>query len=737
MITQGVFASSIGSMFLGENPEYANYIKKASIFGSNDVLIISFEEPALFEPKVMDTVQAITKKISKIKYVRSVRSALDVQRIIGTEDTISVISYADAAKENPEKAESIYLELKEDSLAKGLFVSNDGRYTNVIVEIDTEKDMPAEKVPVLIEEIITSFKGGGYDENQLHLVGLPINVSAFIYQTQFNISTLFPLVCIALLIVPWILFRRLWPVALTMTVATIAVIWTLGFSILLDRNISILASMVPAVILIISFSDVVHLCSAYLLELGSNKSKKEAIYSSGTDVGKACLLTSVTTFLGFLALSFVPAPIFRHLGVTLGFGVAMALLLAITLSPIFFHILPKPKPLRVGTTGRVQDFLDWFLTWIAKTASSHPWTIILVFSIIIIFSVVGVLGLKIETDFSKRLGPDHQVRIDEDFFVKNFAGSNAVDIFINTNRAGGILDPEVFLKMVAFQDALEQMPEVTKAYSLVDIIETMHKEMNADDAKTERVPDSKNALAQYMLTLESSGEEELERLVSFNRDMARVTVQLNDDAVVHTYLTGNKAEKIGNEIFGNSAQASVTGLMYLIGQWVDDIVRGQRRGLIFALISIAIMMIIGLRSISVGLWSMIPNVFPLLVLGGYLGIFWDQVDSDIMAIAMIAIGIGVDDTIHFLMRLRIESNRNDDVDLAIKNTFHFSGRGIVMTTVILVTGFAPFAIADYLSIHIMGTLLPLILVTALLGDLFLAPALVKVGAIRFKKNSNI
>jgi predicted RND superfamily exporter protein len=144
------------------------------------------------------------------------------------------------------------------------------------------------------------------------------------------------------------------------------------------------------------------------------------------------------------------------------------------------------------------------------------------------------------------------------------------------------------------------------------------------------------------------------------------------------------------------------------------------------------MMCIGLRSLRVGLWSMIPNLLPLFALGGYLGLFWDYVDSDVLAVSVIAIGIGVDDTIHFLMRLRLESRRQPDTAAAIEQTFRYSGRGIVITTVVLVLGFSVFATSDYLSMYMLGTLLPLTLVVALVADLFLVPALVALGAIRFR-----
>ena len=129
---------------------------------------------------------------------------------------------------------------------------------------------------------------------------------------------------------------------------------------------------------------------------------------------------------------------------------------------------------------------------------------------------------------------------------------------------------------------------------------------------------------------------------------------------------------------------------------------------------------------------MLPNILPLLLLGGYLGWFWDYVDPDVFMVAIIAIGISVDDTIHFLFRFRFERERTKEISIALDRTFHFSGRAIIITSVILVAGFAPFAMADYFLVKNLGTLLPATLVAAMVTDILLIPAMIKLGAFQFR-----
>ncbi len=263
----------------------------------------------------------------------------------------------------------------------------------------------------------------------------------------------------------------------------------------------------------------------------------------------------------------------------------------------------------------------------------------------------------------------------------------------------------------------------------------IHQELTMDMEDAGALPTTRQAIAQYLLLFEMAGGRDLDRLVDFERRKMRITLRLNDEGFRATTSVAKEALALAEQMLGESARAEPSGLTFLLGDWLDEILAGQRNGLLLSLLTITVMMMLALRSFRAGLWSMLPNVFPLLVLGGYLGGVYDYVDSDTIMLGIIAIGIGVDDTVHFLVRYRIEETRSTDTTAAIQRTFDFAGRAIVMTTVILVAGFSPFALSDYYTTRMMGTLLPLCLVVALLADLLLVPALVELRLIRFRKNA--
>ena len=724
-------SSTPGEIFFPNNPKYERYQERMAVYGGDNLAVIGLEGENLVSRDNLEKLRRISDGIEENEFVNRVDSLLTAQHIRGLGDELLISDYADLFMDEPERREELLADLTSDPLTRDWLITGDARNLIVVVELSAG-DRAMEASRTVMEDIFNRFRQEGFNPELLHRGGLAGIMGGMMNEAIKSLNQLLPITAFVLFMAVWLMFRRFWPVILTLIITGMAVIWTMGLAVFLYGHINILTTMVPSLVLITCFADVVHLCSAYLLEISLGRSREEAILSVGGEVGAACGYTSITTFFGFVSMALVPVPIFKQLGLLMGFGVSAGLFMALTLVPVFLSFIPKPKPWRTGSTSRIQGALDRVLEWTSGFTARHPKKIIASFTVLFCACTVGAFYVHFEARFTERFSEDHPIQTSMDYFNESFPGINPLDIYLDVDLNEGFLDPELFSEIADFEAWAESLPKVSQVVSVADLVRKMYKEINPEMAAESPLPRTREGLAQLLLLFEMSGGEDLERFINYEHSTMHLNARLHDMGVIETRRIAEQIIGEAQRRFGNKVKAEAMSMASLTGEWVDNIIRGQRNGLLVALLTVAIMMIIAMRSFGIGLISMLPNTLPLLTLLGYTGLFWDILDTDALGVLMVAIGIGVDDTIHFLMRLKFEFSRTPDVKRAVNRTLHYSGRAIIMTTVILVGGFAPFFLSDYFSVHIFGSLLPACLIVALLADLFWVPALVHTGMIRFK-----
>lgn len=727
-VSRGVLSTALANLFFADNPKYDQHLVLAQRFANDEIVAVAFDEPALATPAVFARLRRVTERLERLSWVRRVQSVANLQQISGADDVLTIRPYHELAAGGRQAAQRALREIRTHPLYGGVFVSKDGKTTSVLVEPTVDRHRPVELWSGYLAELRAAFVAEGFAAARLHVAGGPTHLDQMIRTSRRNLKQLFPAVCVVLLVVVLLLFRALWPLIPTLATALLAVLWTMGLSVQLDEKISVLISVVPAMMLVVAVSDNIHICAAYLLEIDSGRTKDEALFVASTEVGLACYYTSLTTLLGFASLAFIPAPVIRQMAIVLAFGVSIALLISLTLTPILLSWMRAPKPLPRRARG-LPRLVDALTTTCLHAAQGRPKTILIVFALLLLASGALILRLRVETDLSKRYPPDTPLRVAENFITHRLSGANFIDLYVVGERAQQVLEPNVFAAVAELQRRLNARPEVDATLSLVDLVRTVHQQVAPAELRA-KLPASREANAQYLMLFEGSGGGALDRLVDFKRQRLRISLRLNTYGVRRTAELGRHAEELARKLLPTGVRAEVSGLSYLLGDWLDEVVSGQRRGLLFAFLTIALVIAFALRSLRNGLLAMIPNAVPLLLLGATLALSRDDVDSDTMMVAIVAIGIAVDDTIHFLTRLRFE-RQNAALAPALQRTFAFTGRAIVMTTAILAIGFLPLASASYYSVRMMGTLLPLALLYAVAADLLLLPAMVQLRIVRF------
>ena len=393
---------------------------------------------------------------------------------------------AELVDAEPERAGEVRAAIMDDPLYRDLVVSADGKAVAIAVEMTIDDTRKAESMPDLIASVVGAVEAAGFAPEDIHPAGLQAVSSECVAIARHTMTTITPFVFLVLMGMVFLLFRRFWPVVVTGAVALFGTLWTMGFAIALDPQVNIMLSIVPAVILIISFSDVVHLCSAYVTLIGDGVERDEAIRGTGAEVGAACVLTSVTTFCGFAAMMLVPTPVFRHLGLVLGFGVAIALLIAVTLAPILFSFFPTPRP--APPEARSSRFVQKLVDAAMNLSTRKPRAVIAGFAALGVVCAVGLSQLEVETRLVDRLDEDNRVARAQAFFHEHFTGAQPIDLIVTAEKDDALREPAFLNRLATLQDALGARADVGPVRSIADVLGRIHRELNADVADRTRLP---------------------------------------------------------------------------------------------------------------------------------------------------------------------------------------------------------------------------------------------------------
>ena len=734
-----------------DDAKYREYVDRASEFGggSDDLIYVATREgDALFAPATLDKIRAAARALEQLPEVGRVFSIADAVRLVPNR-TLSAKEVAarsvlrgrlaqgavpdvDSREITPElywpKSKSkqarvdvarLEAEMRLDPIA-GQLISRGGDAHTMLIWLGDSSvllNQPQSGIRQRIEEILHQ---QGLGRRGTYCVGTVI-IQDWMYEEVIRaIVWILPIVTLVVSLLVYGIYRRLSYVLLTLVIAGIAVAWTLGLTATLFGEITLLVAATPGLVLIISTADTVHLISAYVAELRKGLSRHDAVAKAVQDVGGACLLTSLTTFIGFLSLAVVPAVAVRHLAIACAVGVASALLLALTLVPMALMILRLPAAAR-RKPSRANLALDTFVGACRHVSLGWPKTVVAVHFLILVVSVAFALRTRLDADLPARFVQGHPIRESIDFFHEEITGTTAIELMVKTDP-DSTLDLTTLKGLALFEERLRALPEVQNVSSITTVFELVDNLLGAEPDRG--LPDSKEEASATVTFLHKIEPETVDSFVSLDHGLLRVGVQVTSTRIMEVAGLANQLETLARECLPDGTTVASSGFYVVVGTAAQEILASQIQGFALCFASVMIVITLGVRSLRLGLIAMPPNILPLTLLGGILALTSETIDTDILGVAIISFGLAVDDTIHFLHRYDIERRRAANIHDALVHTFSYTGSAIIRTTVILGCGLVPFAYSSYLSIQFLGTYLVFVLLCAVLADLLLLPALV-------------
>ena len=717
--TQIKFNYNFEEFFPANDPESDFFYEHRQRFESdNDFLLIAIERKnGVFNPSFLNDVSAASSKIEALELVQFTREITKEKEVfLNTNGTNFERSYIHLeGSDFTQDSINIY-ENKE--LVNSLINQKATALSIVVRHQDYLSKAKSDELVSKVKEIVSS-----YNFDNVRYAGRAIGQKYYIETMTSEMIFFIGLSVILIVLFLFIAFKSIWGVIIPQIVIILSLVWILGIMVLLNEPINILLTILPSIMFVVGMSDVIHLVSKYIELLRNGAEKLDAIKISFKEIGMATFLTSLTTSIGFFTLLLVNVKPIQKFGMAVGIGVLIAFLLTFTLLPVLFYFSPKPKITKKLNAGKfwINNMRKAFLFSLRNKKS------ILVVSIIVIGAFSFGASLIVQNNFlMDDLKENAEIKKDFDHLDDEFGGVRPFELAINIkNPEKTVWDVDVLQNLEKIERYLTTTYGLKMKASVPFYISILNRSYHSGDTSYFEVPDKKSKIRKLKRPLKMAAEGKLLKTVLDSTERnTRISGTIPDWGNVKVSAKNEAFETfIKKNIDTNQLDIKLTSTAHLLDKNMSYLSGSLIQGLALATLIVALIMGFLYKSFSIVILSIIPNLIPLIIIGGVMGFFGIHLKITTAIVFTIAFGIAVDDTIHFLSKFKLELNKGKSKLYALKSTFISTGRAIVLTSVILCSGFLMLIFSDFLGTFYMGLMISLTLIFAVVADLFLLPVL--------------
>ncbi len=720
------FKTDYRVFFSDDNPQLLAFEQLQNTYTKTDnvMFVLAPGDKTVFKPGTLAAVAKLTTASWQMPYSLRVDSVTNYQHTEAIEDDLIVADLVpDPAQLGEADLQRIEKIAVNEPLLVNRLISHNGQVTAVNVTIQLPDDGSGKEVPE-----ITAFARNLVKEVQaenpdldVYLTGMVIMNNSFPEVSIHDQKTLVPIMLAVVLLTLVLLLRSVTSTLGTFLVIIFTILSAMGLAGWLGIALTPPSASSPTVILTLAVADCVHVLVTFLHAMRRGADKTSAMVESIRINLQPIFLTSLTTVIGFLSMNFSDAPPFRDLGNIVAIGVTIAFIMSVTFLPAFVLVLPvRVKP----GTERNTRFVDRFADFVVARRTPLFWGM----GIVVLTLVSFVPKNELNDEFVKYFDESVAFRVATEFATENLTGLYTIDYSLGNGENGGINEPEFLQDVERFANWYRQQPGVLHVNTLTDIMKRLNKNMHGDDEAWYRLPDSRELSAQYLLLYEMSLPYglDLNNQIDIGKSATRLTVTMESVSSNELLETENLAQEWlhENAPYMKSSGASPSMMFAYIGQ---RNIRSMLTGTSIALVLISLILIFALRSVKIGLISLVPNLAPAAMGFGLWGLLYGQVGLGLSVVAGLTLGIVVDDTVHFLSKyLRARREQGLSSQDAVRYAFHTVGIALLVTTLVLIAGFMVLHQSAFKLNSDMGLLTAITIGLALIADfIFLPPLLMK------------
>ncbi|MBC8292794.1 MAG: MMPL family transporter [Proteobacteria bacterium] len=736
-------------------------------FGLGRNILVALEadgERGVFTPGIIGAIARLTDRLQALPSVEegAVTSISTVDVIEGTEAGLEVEPLFEQAPSTQAEVDRLRERVFRNPVLLDRLVSRDGAVAMILVKSFHGHGTDPLEVWEQVEEILADTRIPGA---RLLPAGTVVIEHTYGRQMSQDLARLVPLALLAVLVVLFFCFRTIsmprlalritmgcvlvgtWQwvqqgqfdplpllligvalamltvrgVLLPLLVVAVSVTWAFGVQAMFDLPIYIAGTMVPPLLMAIGCADGIHILDRYVHHSSDGGENKSIVVRTMKEMWRPVVLTSVTTAAGFGGLIAGNMTVYRVFGFSVALGVLVAMACSLTLLPALLSWLRLPSTsvsrsnevLLPRTLGRLGGWLE-----------THRLGVVRGFVVVVLLGVAGASTLRIDYSWVESLKEGTPVLEAERILRKRHGGTVPLHLLVDSGVDGGVKEPEVMLAIDTVLTRLAEKEYVGDTRSLVEYVKRMNQAMNEDRPGELRVPDTRELIAQYLLLYTmSASPDEFDEMVDYNYRRANATVLLRTDSLAVIHDVHREAEALLDEhVRPLVEQANVTGSASMLKIVMDNVFYSQVWSVSVAGVLIFLAMAVLFRSVADAIICMMPSTFTAVVNFGVMGAAGVPLGPEKAMITAIALGIGIDYSIHLMSRFRALVARAADVRAATIEAMHSTGRAIVFNGAVVVMGFMVLAFSSSPSNAEFGRLIAANMALSCLGALTVLPA---------------
>ncbi len=711
--------TGFSSLIADSDPDRLAYRRVAGEFGSDDRSVVYVRDPALWTPAGLAALERLRHALLAVDSVAAVDDLFTLRDIRGSEDTLTIQPLLDGVPQTQEAAERAREAALANPLAVGRLLAPDGHGTALMVSL--RRDGPAEgreqRVHGALEAVVDAARG---DFAEVFQVG-GARITAELQDSLFADLRRLGLLSAGLLVATIVVFLRSGFAAFVpLVTSALAILWTFGMMGWTGIPLNILSAMLPSLVVVIGSTEDTHMVAAYLRRLGEagEAPRRAAVRFMMGHMAAPLLLTIVTTALGFASNLFSGIGLIRDFSMAAAFAILANGLITVLLVPLLLQAV-GPRRNRVLGTGRGPGGLTGLVVRVFSFGHRHlPRTLLVFTAGLCAFFIYQAQGLDVTNDPMTYFRADSALVTDSRRLQQDLAGTRVFYVMLESRREKAFLEPANLERLAEIQAFLKQQGIFDRSTSVVDLLARVNRAYHGGDEDYATIPGSRELVAQYLLFFH---RQELGSYLSHDYRRANIVVrhQVSDSGTLNRHIRELKA--VVRDIAGPGVEAHVVGENLMVNAAAESLMVAQVKSLGVLLGAIFVFMAAMFTSIKGGIIALVPAVVPIILMFGVMGLLDIPLNPGTAMVAVIAIGIAIDGTIHLFSRYNDLCRRTADYDEAVATTVREEATPVVATSIALALGFGVLLFSEFTLIAQFGALAAATMLFAVFANLLITP----------------